>query len=206
MSRPVEIFICILLGIIALPVFLIGCLVIITDLGRPLLFSQRRAGKDGVPFRLFKLRTMSDARDGAGNLLCDAERQSWASSILRRLRIDEIPQLLLILRGKMALVGPRPLLPETVDAFAEAGRRRGLVRPGLTGWAQVSGNTNLDNHEKMQLDLWYVAHRSAALDFRILAETAGVALAGEHRRADRLEQAARWLSEDAPRAFVEISA
>ncbi|WP_152452396.1 sugar transferase [Roseivivax sp. THAF40] len=206
MSRPVEFIICILLGIIALPFFLIGCIIIYATLGRPLFFSQTRAGKGGVPFRLFKLRSMSDARDHTGALLPDEARQTWASAIIRRLRIDEIPQLLLILQGKMALVGPRPLLPETVASFGEAGRRRGLVRPGLTGWAQVSGNTNLDNHEKMQLDLWYVAHRSAALDFRILAETGGTALAGEKRRADRLEEAARWMTEDPARPFVDIPA
>ena len=98
----------------------------------------------------------------------------------------------------MALVGPRPLLPETIKSFGPQGQYRCSVRPGLTGWSQVSGNTNLDNQEKLTLDLWYVAHRSTILDLRIMAETVGVAIRGEHRRIDRIEAASQWLKDQPP--------
>lgn len=194
MNRVLEVLICIVAGVLALPFFLLACLVVARTLGRPLFFTQPRAGLHGRTFLLHKLRSMSDARDAEGALLPDADRQTAATALLRRLRLDEVPQLLLILKGDMALVGPRPLLPETIEAFAAAGQTRCSVRPGLTGWSQVSGNTALSNDEKLQLDLWYVAHRSLGLDIQILIETIGVALGGERRRHDRINQAARWLA------------
>ena len=194
MNKTIEILLCIVLGIVSLPFFLLACLVVIATLGRPLFFAQHRSGLLGRPFLLYKLRSMRDTRDSSGELLADAERQTFATSMLRRLRLDEVPQLLLILRGDMALVGPRPLLPETIASFGAEGQTRCSVRPGLTGWSQVSGNTSLLNEEKLQLDLWYVAHRSFALDLKILGETLGVALNGEHRDVDRIKQAAGWLA------------
>ena len=163
-----------------------------------MFFSQIRAGRNGIPFRLVKLRSMHSTRGADGALLPDAARQTARSRLIRRQRQDELPQLALIRRGRMALVGPRPLLPDTVAAFGAAGRLRGLVRPGLTGWAQVSGNTCLSQEEKLQLDLWYIFHRSAALDLRILAETLLVAIAGERRRPSRLAAAAHWLAAERP--------
>lgn len=157
-------------------------------------------------FILAKLRTMSDARDAGGNLLPDERRVSTSGIWLRRMRLDEFPQLLSILRGEMALVGPRPLKPETVMQFGADGVRRGAVRPGLTGWAQVSGNTSLSNEEKLRLDLWYIAHRSAALDLQIIFETIGVALFGEHKNASRLDAASSWKGLDNGADNKQVSA
>ncbi len=206
MNRLFEILICLFVGIFAFPVLLLACCLVWVDLGRPILFWQTRSGKSGKTFDIAKLRTMREERDASGTLLPDAERQTRISVLVRRLRLDEIPQLWLILRGRMALVGPRPLLPETIDEFGETGRLRSAVRPGLTGWSQVSGNTTLSNEEKLRLDLWYVSHRSTALDLRILWETLGVALFGEKRRPERLEDATRWLNAHLPKNSAGVSA
>ncbi|WP_217361162.1 sugar transferase [Ruegeria arenilitoris] len=200
MNRLLEILICLLLGLLALPFFVIACVVVLLSIGRPLMFSQIRAGRQGHNFRLYKLRSMKETRAVDGSLHPDADRQTRATAMIRRLRLDEIPQLLLILQNKMALVGPRPLLPETIEDFGPAGQYRCSVRPGLTGWAQVSGNTNLSNSEKLSLDLWYVAHRSLALDLQILGETVGAALHNEPRRDDRIEAARKWMDSNGPLA------
>ena len=138
---------------------------------------------------------MTDARDARGELLPDDSRQTPVTRLLRRTRLDETPQLLNILRRDMALVGPRPLRPETIAKAGARGERRSRVRPGMTGWAQISGNTKLSEDEKFALDLWYVDHRSFWLDLRILLETVLVILQGERRNAARLKQAmaiSRW--------------
>lgn len=195
MDRKLELLICLAGSVLALPLLALAWLIVRLRLGRPVLFVQLRSGKDGVPFQVVKLRTMTDARDASGALLPDAERTPRVAVWLRRLRLDELPQILTILSGDMALVGPRPLLPETIADFGAAGRRRGSVRPGLTGWAQVSGNTALSPEEKLRLDLWYVDNRTTALDLRILAETLGVALRGERRRPERIAQATAAMQE-----------
>ncbi len=198
MNRLPEILLCVVLGAVALPFFLIACLIVLWSVGAPLMFSQPRCGIGGRVFHLFKLRSMSEACGPDGELLPDDQRQTRATALIRRLRLDEIPQLVLILQNRMALVGPRPLLPETIQSFGSRGQYRCSVRPGLTGWAQVSGNTNLSNEEKLTLDLWYVAHRSLALDLRILYETIGVAIRGERRRTDRIATATQWLRDHPP--------
>lgn len=195
MNRFLEILICLTLGVLTLPFFLIGCVIVFFSVGTPLMFSQIRSGQSGHDFQLFKLRSMKETRDPEGKLLPDSARQTRATAIIRRLRIDELPQLVLVLQNKMALVGPRPLLPATIKDFGSAGQYRCSVRPGLTGWSQVSGNTNLSDTEKLQLDLWYVAHRSLGLDLRILGETLGVAVRGERRRTDRIATANEWLKD-----------
>lgn len=157
--------------------------------GSPVLFFQSRAGGGGLPFRLVKFRTMTDARDATGRLLPDERRTTTAGRFLRRTRLDELPELWNIARGEMAFVGPRPLLPETVAGFGEAGRRRGTVAPGLTGWAQVNGNTLLAAEDKLALDLWYVDHRSRPLDALILLRTIVVVFRGERVAAAELERA-----------------
>ncbi|WP_299281893.1 sugar transferase [uncultured Tateyamaria sp.] len=194
MNRAVELLITGLAGLLALPFFLIAYVILRLSLGAPSVFRQTRSGLHDVPFTVIKLRTMSDARAPDGALLPDAQRQTPISTIVRRLRLDELPQLLTILRGEMALVGPRPLLRETIAGFGQDGLRRATVRPGLTGWAQVSGNTMLSDTEKLQLDLWYIANRSTWLDLRILAETIGVALYGEQRRVDRIALVSKSLT------------
>jgi lipopolysaccharide/colanic/teichoic acid biosynthesis glycosyltransferase len=192
MNRLLEILICLCMLVIAVPICAMTYLIVIKTLGRPVMFRQTRAGKGGVPFDVIKFRTLTDDRDEYGVWLPDEERLTPAGKFLRRTRFDELPQLFIILAGSMALVGPRPLMGETIDGFGADGAKRGSVKPGLTGWSQVSGNTALNDGEKLKLDLWYVAHRTTALDLRILVETIGVALFGEHRREDRIAAAEHW--------------
>lgn len=194
MGRFFDAFGAAILYVLSLPLQAIVALILRWQLGPPVMFRQTRAGKDGQVFVVSKFRTMTDARDAAGVLLPDDRRQTRLTRLIRRLRLDELPQLLAVLQGRMALVGPRPLLPQTVAGFGPLGTLRNSVRPGLTGWAQVSGNTRLSDREKLALDLWYVAHRSLWLDLRILAETVLVPLRGEVRVELRLRSAQAWLN------------
>lgn len=170
------------------PLLLFIALAVAASPGTSILFRQQRAGKDGVPFNLVKFRSMSDARDEYGNLLPDAARLTRIGSLLRRTRLDELPELWNIICGEMAFIGPRPLLPETVAAMGQGGERRGRVRPGLTGWAQVNGNSLLSSVEKLSLDLWYVEHRGLGLDAIIVLRTFCVMLVGERINQSSLEK------------------
>ena len=192
MKRYQELFVVSILLLASIPIQLVVALVLRLQLGAPVMFRQIRAGKDGRNIVVPKYRTMTDARDAAGQLLADDLRQTRLTQLIRRLRFDELPQLWLVLRGQMALVGPRPLLPVTVADFGALGRLRNSVPPGVTGWAQVNGNTRLSNTEKLALDLWYVGHRSPGLDLRVMAETVLVPLRGEIRDPDRLRDATEW--------------
>lgn len=189
MGRPMTLAITWIALIPALPVMLILAALTWIDLGRPIWFRQRRAGRNGSDFELVKFRTMNGLKDAAGQLLPDDQRVGRVGRFLRRTRLDELPELFNILRGEMALVGPRPLLPETVTGFGPPGEARGRVAPGLTGWAQVNGNTLLSGEEKLRLDLWYVQNRSALLDLLILCRTVWVVVAGEKRNMHNLEKA-----------------
>lgn len=162
-----------LLGLLLLsPVFLGVTLAVRRRMGPPALFSQLRAGLGGRPFRLYKFRSMTDARDGDGSPLPDADRLTPLGVFLRRTSLDELPQLWNVLCGAMSLVGPRPLLLEYVPLYDERQRKRLSVRPGITGWAQINGRNALTWEEKFELDVWYVEHRSLWLDLEILAATA----------------------------------
>ena len=162
-----------LLGLLLLsPVFLGITLAVRRRMGPPALFSQLRAGLGGRPFRLYKFRSMTDARDGDGSLLPDADRLTPLGVFLRRPSLDELPQLWNVLCGAMSLVGPRPLLLEYVPLYDERQRKRLSVKPGITGWAQINGRNALTWEEKFELDVWYVEHRSLRLDLKILAATA----------------------------------
>lgn len=152
---------------------------VMLTLGRPVLFRQKRVGRDGEVFLLVKFRSMREARDAGGAPLPDETRVVPFGRFLRRTRLDELPGLINVLRGDMALVGPRPLVPATVDGFGPLASRRSSVRPGLTGWAQVNGNTLLSDHDKLLLDLWYIDHQSLWLDAAILLLTIRVVLSGE---------------------------
>jgi lipopolysaccharide/colanic/teichoic acid biosynthesis glycosyltransferase len=156
-----------------------AALVTWVSLGRPLFFFQERVGLNGVPFRIIKFRTMSNTTDASGTPLSDEQRTPTASRFLRRMRLDELPQLLSILRGDMAFVGPRPLLPETIREMGMWGVQRCKVRPGLTGWSQVSGGPLLTNDQKLALDLWYVEKRSVWLDLAIVLKTLLVVFRGD---------------------------
>ncbi|MDE0589463.1 sugar transferase [Halocynthiibacter sp. C4] len=164
-------------------------------LGSPVFFRQTRVGKDFRVFDILKYRTMTNDVDENGKLLPDEMRQTRFSKFIRRVRLDELPQILAIAKGDMALVGPRPLLPQTIESFGELGIERCKVRPGLTGWSQVNGNVNLTNAQKLKLDLWYVYHRSLLLDFKIIVATIGVVLFGENVNDDRITTAESWLRE-----------
>lgn len=189
MPRAVDLLVSLATLMLLAPVLLLVALAVRLGLGSPVLFRQRRSGRDGHVFEMLKFRSMTDARDSSGALLPDAERLSGLGRFLRRSRLDELPGLLSIVRGDMSLVGPRPLLPETIAAMGVEGRRRGAVRPGLTGWAQVNGNALLSNDDKLSLDLWYIANRSAGLDLAIIARTVGVIFAGEHINRINVEKA-----------------
>lgn len=189
MPRALDILFSALGAILLAPLLIIILLVVRACLGSPVLFVQARAGREGRAFQLVKLRTMRADTDSLGRLLPDSERTPPIGRFLRRTRLDELPELVNILRGEMAFVGPRPLLPETIHALGNDGELRGSVRPGLTGWAQVNGNVLLTLQEKVALDLWYISRRSLRLDLEILLRTVGVVLFGERIRNDRLEDA-----------------
>jgi lipopolysaccharide/colanic/teichoic acid biosynthesis glycosyltransferase len=147
----------------------------------PAIYRQRRIGKDGQPFELYKLRTMVQGADPVGigeALRPDDPRITRIGAALRRLSLDEVPNLLNVLRGEMAIVGPRPTIEAQVELYTPHQRRRLEVKPGMTGWAQVSGRTALPWEERIELDVWYVEHRSLTLDLRILARTARLLLTG----------------------------
>lgn len=170
---------------------LIGAVAIVTllSLGRPILFRQDRAGLGGNVFTMVKFRTMRDIRDVRGAALPDGARLSSLGRFLRRTRLDELPELWHIARRDMNWVGPRPLLVETIESFGPLGEKRGTVRPGLTGWAQINGNTLLTAEEKLLLDLWYVENSSIGLDLKIVLRTLRVIVAGERVDRASLERA-----------------
>ncbi len=163
----------------AAPLIALVAIAVFFTLGRPVLFHQKRAGRDGRTFKLVKFRTMSNERDADGALLPDDQRLSGFGRLLRRLRLDELPELWNILVGEMAVVGPRPLLPDAPPNQGAAGAERLSARPGLTGWAQVNGNASLSDEDKLQLDLWYVRNRSLKLDAYIVLRTIRVVFEGE---------------------------
>jgi len=186
MKRLLD-FACAAAGLVALsPVFLVVAALVRWRMGSPVLFSQIRPGLRGAPFRMYKFRTMLDARDGAGNLLPDSERLTDLGKFLRATSLDELPELWNVLQGEMSLVGPRPLLVEYLPLYSSQQARRHEVRPGLTGWAQVNGRNAISWEEKFDLDVWYVDNRSLALDLEILWLTLrkvfvreGISAAGE---------------------------
>lgn len=179
-----------LLVILAPLMILVGVLVAL-DVGLPVMFWQQRPGLGGRPFRLYKFRTMGAAHDARGRRRSDAERVSRIGAFLRRTRLDELPQLVSILRGEMSFVGPRPLLP--VDQSAEYAARL-LVRPGLTGWAQVKGGRTIAAVDKAALDVWYVRHLSLALDVKIVLATVPMVVFGERVIEAAIERAWHDLS------------
>lgn len=168
-----------------------GLLVLIGD-GRPVLYRQRRAGVDGQEFELLKFRTMevhTTPPPAQGQVGLEHPLVTRTGRVLRRFKIDELPQLVSVLRGDMSLVGPRPTLVEQVETYDPHQRRRLMMRPGLTGWAQVNGNVSLSWPDRILLDLWYVDHWSLRLDLLILARTVGVILRGERVDPRALERA-----------------
>lgn len=171
MKRAFDIAVSIVaLAVLAGPLLLVAALVR-SKIGSPILFRQKRPGLGGKVFTMLKFRTMSDARDTAGNPLPDSDRLTPFGRWLRASSLDELPELYNVLRGDMSLVGPRPLLLEYLPLYSPEQARRHEVRPGITGWAQVNGRNAIGWPDKFALDVWYVDNRSLWLDMRILAIT-----------------------------------
>ena len=157
-----------LIGLLLLsPIFLIVTIgLYFANQGKPFFF-QKRPGINGKIFSIIKFKTMNDKRDPQGNLLPDAERLTPIGAFVRKTSLDEIPQLLNVLKGEMSLIGPRPLLPEYLKLYNDFQKRRNDVKPGITGWAQVNGRNAISWEKKFELDVWYVDHISFLLDMKI---------------------------------------
>jgi len=172
LKRGFDFLIALTLLIALSPLLALLALAVRWKLGRPVLFAQTRPGLHGAPFEFYKFRSMTDARNAAGELLPDEARLTPFGKLMRKLSLDELPQLVNVLKGDMSLVGPRPLLMEYLPLYNERQARRHEVRPGISGWAQVNGRNALDWEERFELDLWYVEHRSFWLDLKIIGMTA----------------------------------
>ena len=159
-----------ILGILPFTVFLLP-LVYISSKGAGLFFVQERPGRNGRIFKMIKFKTMTDERDSNGNLLPDSVRLTRVGRFIRSTSIDELPQLINVLKGDMSIVGPRPLLPQYLPLYTERQARRHNVRPGITGWAQCHGRNSISWSRKLELDVWYVDNMSFGLDLRIVFET-----------------------------------
>ena len=162
-------FVLSLIGLIVLsPIFLfIALFLTIVNEGKP-FFSHQRPGKNNKIFKIIKFKTMNDRKDSKGNLLPDADRLTAIGKFIRKTSLDEIPQLINVVKGDMSLIGPRPLLVEYLPLYNEEQKRRHEIRPGITGWAQVNGRNTLSWTEKFRMDVWYVDNMSFLLDMKIL--------------------------------------
>ena len=168
LKRLTDVVLAALMLITLSPVLMIGCLTVLATMGRPVIFMHERSGKNGVPFRIVKLRTMLDDPDGK---MTDSERVTRSGLLLRKYSIDELPQLFNVLGGSMSLVGPRPLLREYDALYSAEQLRRFLAKPGLTGLAQVIGRNDLSWDDKLALDVQYIDRQSFWLDIKILLKT-----------------------------------
>jgi len=179
LKRVVDLTITIPALVLLSPLLALLGLLVRISLHRPVLFRQKRPGRGGEPFTILKFRTMDESRDAENRLLPDSQRLTRLGRTLRRTSLDELPELFNILRGDMSLVGPRPLLMQYLDRYSPEQRRRHEVRPGITGWTQVSGRNSVGWEERFALDVWYVDNRSFLLDFRILLLTLWKVVTGE---------------------------
>ncbi|OCT11035.1 sugar transferase [Paenibacillus pectinilyticus] len=179
MKRLFDLLVAIPLLLLFLPIMGVVALLIKLKLGSPIIFKQQRPGLHEKPILLLKLRSMTDERDSEGNLLPDAIRLTPFGQFLRKYSLDEFLQLVNVIKGDLSLVGPRPLLMDYLPLYTEEQAKRHLVRPGITGWAQVHGRNAISWEEKFKLDIWYVENRSFMLDLKILAMTVGKVLKSE---------------------------
>ena len=171
MHRFLELIITSIALLLLLPVLLLVAMAILVTMGRPIFFLQDRTGLHGRVFRIIKFRTMKRSAIRDVDTSTDGERLTGIGRLLRRTSLDELPELLNVLKGNMGLVGPRPLLPEYLELYDDIQARRHDVRPGITGWAQVNGRNALDWESRFQLDVWYVENRSFMLDMKIIIAT-----------------------------------
>lgn len=167
-KRYLDVTVSIVVLLLLCPLILLTAVLIRIKLGTPVLFRQQRPGLNGRPFFVYKFRTMTNDRDSSGNLLPDEVRLTSFGALLRKLSIDELPQLMNVLKGDLSLVGPRPLLMEYLPLYSPEQARRHDVKPGITGWAQVNGRNALSWEAKFRLDVWYVDNCSFLLDLKIL--------------------------------------
>ncbi|WP_057760922.1 sugar transferase [Cytobacillus praedii] len=171
MKRLMDFMIALIGLIILFPFMLLITILVKWKLGSPILYKQQRPGLNGAPFFLYKFRSMSNEKDSTGRLLPDHIRLTPFGSFLRQYSLDELPQLINVIKGDLSLVGPRPLLMEYLPLYSKEQARRHLVRPGITGWAQVNGRNSITWEEKFALDVWYVNNQSLFLDIKILLLT-----------------------------------
>ncbi|NPC94235.1 sugar transferase [Bacillus sp. WMMC1349] len=167
-KRFFDLLSAVVLLVVLSPAMMLTACLIKWKIGSPVFFRQVRPGLNGKPFTLYKFRTMTDEKDRAGNLLSDEKRMTRTGKLIRKTSLDELPQLINVIKGDLSLVGPRPLLMEYVPLYTEKQWRRHEVRPGITGWAQINGRNKVTWEEKFELDVWYVDHRSFFLDLKIL--------------------------------------
>ena len=179
MKRLLDIIIASIALILLSPIFLIVAYKVRKNLGSPIFFYQERPGENGQIFKMIKFRSMKDANDAQGNPLPDEQRITPFGQKLRATSLDEMPQLINVLKGDMSVVGPRPMLKEFVELYSPEQARRLEVKPGTTGLAQVSGPNELDYEERFKCDVWYVDHHNTLVDFRIMFQTVGVMLKRE---------------------------
>jgi len=182
LKRVVDFVVSAVALVLLSPVLAVVALLVRAKLGSPVIFRQQRPGKGGRIFTVYKFRTMRDATPGvtgADAVASDSERVTPFGKLLRSTSLDELPELVNVLRGDMSVVGPRPLLPEYLDRYNEEQARRHEVRPGITGWAQVNGRNAVSWNERFKMDVWYVDHRSFALDARILFKTVSAVVSRE---------------------------
>ena len=170
--KPIFDFLLAIIGILLFsPLFVILTIILyFANRGQPFFF-QLRPGKGGKLFRIIKFKTMNNKRDTGGNLFPDAERLTKIGELIRKTSLDEIPQLLNVIKGEMSLVGPRPLLPSYLELYNDFQKRRNELKPGITGWAQINGRNHISWEKKFKYDVWYVDHVSFWLDFKILIIT-----------------------------------
>ena len=194
--KPIIDFLIAIIGILILsPVFLIVMFSLsIANEGKPFFF-QSRPGKNGKIFKIIKFKTMNDKKDPQGNLLSDAERLTKIGSFVRKTSLDEMPQLINVLKGDMSLVGPRPLLPEYLPLYNEFQKQRHNAKPGITGWAQVNGRNAISWNQKFEFDVWYVNNISCSLDFKILLQTAQKVIKSEGINAANVATTERFNGE-----------
>jgi lipopolysaccharide/colanic/teichoic acid biosynthesis glycosyltransferase len=190
-SRALDAALAAALLAITSPLLALAALAIRLESRGPVFYRQLRVGRHGEPFQLWKLRTMVPGAEamGAGIYVLEGDaRITRVGRLLRRFSLDELPNLVNVLRGEMAIVGPRPTVQEQVDRYTDRQRRRLEVKPGITGWAQINGRTSLPWPERIELDVWYVEHRSMRLDLRILARTARMLATGHGLYSEDLKQ------------------
>lgn len=171
MKRFCDLFLILATAWFWLPLLAVVALIVKRNYGSPVWFRQKRPGFKGEPFELLKFRTMTNERAAQGQLLPDSDRLTPLGRFLRSSSLDELPELINVLEGKMSLVGPRPLLMQYLDRYTSEQARRHDVRPGITGWAQINGRNGIAWEDKFRLDVWYVDHQSIWLDFKILVIT-----------------------------------